>query len=78
MMAALLALGLMSIAWMAVMAGVIAAEKLLPWRRAATRGTVVGLAALTIAAVFPPGHLPAVASTAMSSGALVFMAADGR
>lgn len=56
MMAALLALGLVSMAWMAVIAGVIAAEKLLPWSRAATRGTVIGLAALAIAVVFLPGR----------------------
>jgi len=34
-MAALFALGVMSIAWMAFVAALIAAEKTLPWRRTA-------------------------------------------
>lgn len=32
LMAALFAVGVMSLGWMAVIAGLIAAEKLLPWR----------------------------------------------
>ena len=36
LMASLFALGVMSLAWMAVVAGLIAFEKLMPWRRAAT------------------------------------------
>src|SRR5918912_553143 len=39
LMAALFALGVMSIAWMAFVAALIAGEKLIPWRRAATYGT---------------------------------------
>src|SRR4029078_9504982 len=39
LMASLFALGLMSIVWMAFVAALIAAEKTLPWRRAATYGT---------------------------------------
>ena len=35
LMASLFALGVMSIAWMAVVAGLIAVEKTLPWRRVA-------------------------------------------
>ena len=39
LMASLFALGVMSVVWMAVVAGLIAFEKLIPWRRAATYGT---------------------------------------
>ena len=39
LMASLFALGVMSIVWMAFVAGLIAAEKTLPWRRVATYGT---------------------------------------
>ena len=39
LMAALFALGIMSLGWMAVVAALIALEKTLPWRRVATAGT---------------------------------------
>jgi predicted metal-binding membrane protein len=39
LMASLFALGVMSVTWMAFVAGLIAIEKLLPWRRVATYGT---------------------------------------
>ena len=48
LMAALFALGVMSIGWMALVAGLIAAEKLLPWRRIATYGVAVVLLAIGI------------------------------
>ena len=46
LMASLFALGVMSIAWMAFVAALIAAEKTLPWRRVATYGTAAILLAL--------------------------------
>jgi predicted metal-binding membrane protein len=46
LMATLFALGLMSIAWMAVIAGLIALEKLLPWERIATVGVALVLGGL--------------------------------
>ena len=46
LMATLFALGLMSIAWMAVIAGVIAVEKLLPWERVANRAVALLLVVL--------------------------------
>jgi predicted metal-binding membrane protein len=48
LMATLFALGLMSLGWMAVIAGVIAVEKLVPWERAATFGTAGLLAVLAL------------------------------
>jgi predicted metal-binding membrane protein len=52
LMAALFALGIMSLAWMALVAGLIALEKTLPWRRVAMGGTslvLVGLAGALLA-----------------------------
>ena len=46
LMASLFALGVMSLAWMAFVAALIAAEKLLPRRRVATYGTAAILLAL--------------------------------
>ena len=45
-MATLFALGVMSIGWMAVIAGLIAVEKLLPWARIATLGVAAALGCL--------------------------------
>ena len=41
LMAALFAVGVMSVGWMAFIAALIAAEKLLPWRAIANRGIAV-------------------------------------
>lgn len=57
-MAALFALGVMSIAWMAFVAALIAAEKLLPWRRAATYGTAAVLLLLGVLLLAAPGVIP--------------------
>jgi hypothetical protein len=38
-MASLFALGIMSVIWMAVVAGLVAFEKTVPWRRVASYGT---------------------------------------
>jgi predicted metal-binding membrane protein len=58
LMAALFALGVMSIAWMAVVAALIAVEKLLPWRLAATGGVAVILVALAIGVAASPAKVP--------------------
>ena len=58
LMAALFALGIMSVAWMAFVAGLIAVEKIVPWRRVATWGTaglLLGLGVLMLAA---PSAIP--------------------
>ena len=59
LMASLFALGVMSLAWMAFIAGVIAVEKLLPWRRAATWGTAAVLLTLGVLVLFAPDAIPA-------------------
>jgi len=48
LMAALFALGVMSIPWMALVAGLIAIEKTLPWRRVAVYGTAALLLVLGV------------------------------
>jgi predicted metal-binding membrane protein len=58
MMAALFALGVMSIAWMALIAALIAIEKLLPWKALATRGVTAVLLTLAIAVAVSPEHVP--------------------
>jgi predicted metal-binding membrane protein len=58
LMAALFALGVMSIGWMAFIAALIATEKLLPWRAVANRGIAVLLAVVGIAVAFAPEDVP--------------------
>jgi predicted metal-binding membrane protein len=58
LMAALFALGVMSLAWMAVVASLITLEKTFPWRRAVTWGTAALLLALAIAVVAAPHAVP--------------------
>jgi predicted metal-binding membrane protein len=58
LMASLFALGVMSLVWMAAVAGLIALEKLVPWRRVALYGTTVVLAVLGALLLATPGVLP--------------------
>jgi predicted metal-binding membrane protein len=69
LMAVLFALGVMSVFWMAVVAAVIFAEKVLPYRLRLTRFVALGLVALGMwVAVSPssvpgltePGHMPSM------------------
>jgi predicted metal-binding membrane protein len=58
LMATLFALGVMSVSWMILVAALIAAEKLLPWKEVASRGIVVLLAVLAAAVAFAPEKVP--------------------
>jgi predicted metal-binding membrane protein len=58
LMAALFALGVMSITWMIVIAVLIVLEKVLPWRERAEAVTVVVLLALAIGVAFFPDQVP--------------------
>jgi predicted metal-binding membrane protein len=58
LMAALFALGVMSIPWMVVIAAFIAAEKLLPWRRTAMSVVTVALLVLGLAVALAPERGP--------------------
>lgn len=61
LMAALFAVGVMSVGWMALIGAFIAAEKLLPWPRAARYTVATGLLALGIAVAAVPGDVPGFA-----------------
>jgi predicted metal-binding membrane protein len=58
MMAALFALGVMSIGWMVFVAALIAVEKLSPWKLPANRGIAMLLVALGIAVAVAPENVP--------------------
>ena len=58
LMASLFALGVMSVTWMAIVAGLIATEKTVPWRRTATYGTALLLVALGVLVLVAPDALP--------------------
>ena len=58
LMAALFALGVMSIGWMALIAAFIATEKLLPWKAVANRGVAVLLLSIGLAVALVPEHVP--------------------
>jgi predicted metal-binding membrane protein len=61
LMASLFALGVMSVPWMALVAGLIAFEKLLPYRRAATWGTALVLFVLGALMLAHPDGIPGLA-----------------
>ncbi len=58
LMAALFALGVMSLTWMVAIAALIATERLLPWRTHAVYGVAVALAVLGIWMALAPSDLP--------------------
>ena len=70
LMAALFALGVMSLTWMAFVAALIALEKTIPWRRAATWGTAAVLLVLAIAVLVAPQSVPGLVVPGGSDGAM--------
>jgi predicted metal-binding membrane protein len=58
LMASLFALGVMSLTWTAFVAALIAAEKMLPWERAAKYGTAAVLLILGVALLATPDAVP--------------------
>jgi predicted metal-binding membrane protein len=58
LMASLFALGVMSIVWMAFVAGLIAVEKTMPWRRVAVYGTAAILFGLGLLVLLAPDAIP--------------------
>jgi predicted metal-binding membrane protein len=58
LMAALFALGVMSIGWMVLIAALIALEKLLPWKAVANRSVAVLLVVLGLAVALVPDKVP--------------------
>ena len=66
LMASLFALGVMSLVWMVFIAALIAAEKTLPWRRAATYGTAAILLALGAFVLAAADAVPFLSNPGMS------------
>jgi predicted metal-binding membrane protein len=60
LMAALFALGVMNVAWMIVVAALVAIEKLLPWEGVAIGATVVFIAALGLTVALAPDQVPSL------------------
>ena len=58
LMASLFALGVMSVIWMAFVAGVVAVEKTIPWRPVATYGTAASLLTLGVLMLAAPHLIP--------------------
>jgi predicted metal-binding membrane protein len=58
LMAALFAVGVMSIGWMVFVAALIATEKLLPWKAVANRGIAALLVVLGLGVAFAPEDVP--------------------
>ena len=75
LMAALFALGVMSLVWMAVVAALIALEKTLPWRRVVTWGTAAVLLAFAVAVAAAPRDVPGL--TTPGSGSMQMMDQSG-
>jgi predicted metal-binding membrane protein len=75
LMASLFALGVMSVAWMAFVAALIAIEKTLPWRRAATWGTAAVLFALGVVVLAAPDALPGLTIPGSGMTPMALMAA---
>jgi predicted metal-binding membrane protein len=68
LMAALFALGAMSVGWMAFVGALIAVEKLLPWRAPASYGVAVLLIVLGIAVIAAPNDVPGLGPASVSTG----------
>jgi predicted metal-binding membrane protein len=60
LMASLFALGVMSVSWMAFIAGIIAVEKTLPWRRGLTYATAAVLLAIGVLMLVAPEVVPSL------------------
>jgi predicted metal-binding membrane protein len=63
LMAALFALGVMSLAWMLFISALIVLEKTVPWRRSITLITAAILLALAIAAAVAPDNVPGLVTS---------------
>jgi predicted metal-binding membrane protein len=75
LMAALFALGVMSLIWMALIAVLVALEKTGPWPSAARLATATVLAVLAVGVLIAPQHVPGLAVP--GSGAMHAMKAMG-
>ena len=67
LMASFFALGIMSVVWMAIVAGLIAIEKTLPWPRVATYSTAAALLVLGVLLLAVPDAVPGLTVPSSSS-----------
>jgi predicted metal-binding membrane protein len=67
LMASLFALGVMSVAWMAIVAALIAIEKTLRWRRLATYATAALLLTLGVLLLTAPDSIPGLTTPASNT-----------
>jgi predicted metal-binding membrane protein len=70
LMASLFALGVMSLSWMAFVAALIALEKTLPWKRAATWASAAMLVVLGVLLIAAPGAIPGLTVPGAGGGAM--------
>jgi predicted metal-binding membrane protein len=70
LMAALFALGVMSLGWMALIAALIAIEKLLPWALVPTGATATLLLLLGLSVAFFPDQVPGLTVPADAMGSM--------
>jgi predicted metal-binding membrane protein len=77
LMAALFALGVMSLTWMIAIAGLIAIEKLLPWRAFANRLVAVTLVALALGVSLAPRDVPGLTQPGSSTSAMSMSSGGG-
>ncbi len=70
LMASLFALGVMSLAWMAFVAALIALEKTLPWGRAVTYATALVLLVLGVVLIAAPDAVPGLMVPGDDGGAM--------
>jgi predicted metal-binding membrane protein len=77
LMAALFALGVMSVGWMAFVAALIAIEKMLPWKATANYGVAVVLLVLGIAVAFVPDRVPGLTLPDSAEARQAMMRMDG-
>jgi predicted metal-binding membrane protein len=75
LMAALFAVGVMSVGWMVFVAALIAIEKLLPFKAVANRGIAALLVVLGLGVAFSPGQVPGLTlpDSAQARGAMMHM-----
>jgi predicted metal-binding membrane protein len=77
LMASLFALGVMSLAWMAFVAALIALEKTVPWGRGVTYGTAALLLVLGVVLLAAPESVPGLTVPGSGDGAMSTMSGPG-
>jgi predicted metal-binding membrane protein len=68
LMAALIALGVMSVGWMVFVAALISVEKLLPWKVVANRSIAILLVVFGLGVAFAPERVPGLTVPAQAMG----------